>query len=344
MKLTIKHLITMLMILVVCSLAADYYEDVEDIYGNDLLYALRDLISTNTYSSYDGAKVFLFQELDNDNGTVTCVYTGEEYHIDSSYSGQSSPNTEHTYAQSWFEPATSVKKADLHHLFITTMQVNSSRGNLPFGNVASTAASTVYYSYTPLQSYRGYDNWQHMVFQVNPQYRGNTARAILYFYTRYGDSLVQDGVNMLDTMIDWHYEDPPDAAEQSRNDMLHGFQSNRNPFVDHPEFVNRIWNPGAPNDDDLATTVPALRIDKVYPNPFREQVRIALDAKTGDRVSAAIYNLRGERIYTTTLSEGIREFAWDGCDGSGRQMPAGLYFIRLSTSTDTVSGKLLLIK
>ncbi|MCB5253150.1 MAG: endonuclease [Candidatus Cloacimonadaceae bacterium] len=344
MNIKIKTICTLFVLLLAFGAGADYYDGVDDLTGDDLLYALRNLISTNTYSSYSGAKVFLFQELDNVNGQVTCVYTGETYNISSSYSGQSSPNTEHTYAQSWFNPSSSVKKADLHHLFITTMQVNSSRGNLPFGNVASTAASDVYYSHTPLQSYRGYDNWQHTVFQVNPEYRGNTARAILYFYTRYGDSLYQGGVNMLDTMIQWHYSDPPDAAEQSRNDALHGFQYNRNPFVDHPEYVNRIWNPGIANEDDIAQAVPALRVDNVYPNPFRNQVNIALDAKAGASIKAAVYNLRGEKVYQQELGAGKRQLSWDGRDSAGISLPAGVYFIRFKAGDSQAISKVLLIR
>jgi len=339
----IKTLCLGVIMMLSLGLWADYYASVEDLTGEDLLEELGDLISTNTYSSYDGAKVFLFQELDNDDGSVTCVYTGEVYQISDTYSGQTSPNTEHSYAQSWFsDPEYNVKRSDIHHLFITTMNVNSARGNLPFGNVASTAASTVYYSHTPLQSYRGNDNWQRMVFQVNPEYKGNIARAILYFHTRYDDPLVQGGVDMLDTLISWHYADPPDAAEIARNDALYTFQLNRNPFVDRPEFVNRIWNPGVSNDDPVAVNTPALRIDNVYPNPFRDEVRIALDAKSGENLRATIYNLRGEKIISRELGQ-ERGMAWDGKDQEGRKQAAGVYFIRISGARSSTSSKLLLI-
>lgn len=344
MNIRIKTLCTIFILLLVFALGADYYEDVADLTADELLYALRGLISTNTYSNYSGAKVFLFQELDNDDGQVTCIYTGEVYDIDENYSGQTSPNTEHTYPQSWFSAPTSVKKADLHHLFVCTMNVNSARGNLPFGNVASPAASTVYYSHTPLQSYRGYDNWQRMVFQVNPENRGNAARAILYFYTRYNDPLEQGGVNMLDTLIEWHYSDPPNEAEILRNDALQAFQTNRNPFVDHPEYVNRIWRPEISNEDAHSEAVPLLRIDNVYPNPFRHQVNIALDAKAGETVWAAVYNVRGEKVYQKELGTRQRQLSWDGRDSDGRQMPAGVYFIRLNTSDSRASSKVLLIR
>lgn len=45
-------------------------------------------------------------------------------------------------------------------------------------------------------------------------------------------------VNMLKR---WHNEDPVDALEQARNQAAYEFQGNRNPFVDHPEFVEAIW-------------------------------------------------------------------------------------------------------
>lgn len=346
MNITRKILYTLLILLMAFALGADYYDNVEDLTGDELLLALRDLISTNTYSNYSGAKVYLFQELDNDNGQVTCIYTGEVYDIDENYSGQTSPNTEHTYPQSWFEPPTAIRKADLHHLFVCTMPVNSARGNLPFGNVSSLAApnTAVYYDYTPLQSYRGYNNWQNMVFQVNPENRGNAARAILYFHTRYGDGLEQAGVNMVDTLVEWHYSDPPDSCEVFRNDALHGFQSNRNPFVDHPEYVNRIWNPEIGNEDDFAIPVATLRIDNVYPNPFRSLVNIALDAKAGETVKAAVYNIRGEKVFQQELGSGQRHLSWNGRDFSGRQMPAGVYFIRLNTNDSRASSKVLLIR
>ncbi len=338
------YILSALLLILSFGLWADYYAEVEDLQGDDLLYGLRDIISTNTYSSYNGAKVFLFQELDNDDGMVVCVYTGEEYYIDENYSGQTSPNTEHTYAQSWFsDPEYSIKRADIHHLFITTMNVNSARGNLPFGNVASTAASTVYYSHTPLQSYRGNDNWQRMVFQVNPVYQGNIARAILYFHTRYDDPLVQGGVDMLSTLIAWHYADPPDNEERARNDALHAFQNNRNPFVDRPEFVNRVWNPEVSVSDEIANAVPELRIDSVYPNPFRDEVRVSVDAKDSPKLSATIYNLRGEKIRDISGDSAQKSFSWDARDSAGRRLPSGVYFIRIQSQSASATKKLLLL-
>ena len=39
----------------------------------------------------------------------------------------------------------------------------------------------------------------------------------------------------------WHLSDPVDQKERDRNEAVFQFQNNRNPFVDHPEFVEQIW-------------------------------------------------------------------------------------------------------
>ena len=70
----------------------NYYDAVINLTGQQLYTALHSLISTNTYSSYTGAKEFLFQELDNTNGYVTCIYTGQSYYVGYNYTGSNNPN------------------------------------------------------------------------------------------------------------------------------------------------------------------------------------------------------------------------------------------------------------
>ena len=61
----------------------------------------------------------------------------------------------------------------------------------------------------------------------------------------------------LSTLLAWHQADPVDAAEQSRNDLVGWvYQTNRNPFVDHPEWVNLTFAPASTNRP-LLNIVPA---------------------------------------------------------------------------------------
>ena len=48
-------------------------------------------------------------------------------------------------------------------------------------------------------------------------------------------------MGLLSTLLEWHIEDPVSAEEQMRNDVVFGYQGNRNPYVDHPEYVCQIW-------------------------------------------------------------------------------------------------------
>jgi len=48
----------------------------------------------------------------------------------------------------------------------------------------------------------------------------------------------------LGTLLAWHYGDPVSPAERQRNDRVFAdFQRNRNPFIDHPEWVDAVFRP-----------------------------------------------------------------------------------------------------
>ena len=86
--------------------------------------------------------------------------------------------------------------------------------------------------------------------------RGDVARMILYMAVRYeGDDgfadlepneKVNNGSNpymgKLSVLKAWNEADPPSAFEENRNQVIYDtYQHNRNPFIDHPEWVEAIW-------------------------------------------------------------------------------------------------------
>ncbi len=341
-----KTALTLIMLLAAALACAQgtYYDAVIDLSGQQLYSALHSLISTNTNTSYDGSKEFLFQQLDNHTGYVTCIYTGQEFYVGYNYTGSSDPNTEHTYAQSWFSDSeSSRKKADLHHLFPSTMQVNSSRGNYPLFTVANHAAATVYYDYTPWQSYRGLSASGYTVFEPANESKGNIARALLYFNTRYYDSLTQSNVNMIPDLVQWHYADLPDSAEIARNNAIQGFQSNRNPFVDHPEFVGKIWG-GSPVEEDPVIPAAELSLKAAWPNPFRDSTTLAVHSKSAQLTTISVFNSKGQKVraWEQDLPRGNSELSWNGKDERGLPAAPGVYLIQVQASGQSLVAKVLL--
>ena len=66
---------------------------------------------------------------------------------------------------------------------------------------------------------------------------GNASRAFLYMSFQYKIPLQE---SLEDSLRKWHFEDPPDDWEEKRNDGIEAIQGNRNPFIDHPEWVERV--------------------------------------------------------------------------------------------------------
>ena len=110
-----------------------------------------------------------------------------------------------------------------------------------------TGTATTYPSYNGYVSKRGSNSTGQTVFEPADQHKGNLARALLYFNVRYNMTLSQGGVDMLETLLTWHNADPVDAAEQARNTGVYNHQNNRNPFIDHPEYVASIWGGSTAN-------------------------------------------------------------------------------------------------
>lgn len=130
--------------------------------------------------------------------------------------------------------------ADLLHLRPTYQTTNSTRSNIPFGNVTNGTERT-YEGMTYAWTGGGY-------FMPLPSVRGDVARIIMYVWTAYYDEYASRRPQILsvfqsyDTLMQWHIEDQPDEMEGHRNDIAQGtFQKNRNPFVDHPDIAWKIF-------------------------------------------------------------------------------------------------------
>lgn len=84
--------------------------------------------------------------------------------------------------------------------------------------------------------------------------RGESARVILYAATAYyssykfelsnnpNDATSKKTMGTLKTLLEWNKKYAPTKIEMQINNYLSDNGYGRNPFVDHPEYANRIWN------------------------------------------------------------------------------------------------------
>jgi endonuclease I len=221
-----------------------YYLGADGLTGQSLKTFLHDLIDDHTVISYGDLRDALqVSDEDPDNpNNVILLYTGDS--VPSTWDGGVTWNREHVWPRSHgdLEDLGGPAFSDMHHLRPTDPGINSSRGNLDFDEGGSLVNNTD-------DCYRDSDS-----FEPRDEVKGDIARMIFYMAVRYeggpgeldlelNESVNNDGpyMGILSILIQWHFEDLPDEFEMNRNDIIYSYQGNRNPFIDHPEFVELIW-------------------------------------------------------------------------------------------------------
>jgi len=169
-------------------------------------------------------------------------------------------------------------EADLFIVRPTDSKINGNRGNIPYSTVSTTTyqfpTAGAYPGYpmppNPVLDKIGVSNYPGVTassaFEPNDAVKGDIARAYFYILTRYENELsnwvtlngatsistVVDGTtnggiypsfqtNYLKLMNSWNNLDPVDAKEINRNNLIYSQQNNRNPYIDHPEYVALVW-------------------------------------------------------------------------------------------------------
>lgn len=238
---------------------AGYYASVESLTGDRLLKGLAAIIGKHKDLGYDKARDVMFADLDDTTGKdqVQSVYTGAwATGVTSSLTAYNKGfNTEHTWPQS--KGAEGVAKADLHHLYSVDAKSNGIRSNNPFGNVVTVLMLLPDVTHSGQASKLGKDANGTQVFETPDWHRGDVARSLMYFFVRYATAPKEERGGGPLTLVNfeverrilkaWHDQDPVDANERQRNDAIYGLQGNRNPFVDHPEYVDRVGSPFLPH-------------------------------------------------------------------------------------------------
>ncbi|MEI6487379.1 MAG: endonuclease [Bacteroidota bacterium] len=300
------------------------------------LHTLTNTHTIQLYSNYGANMMNHLYQRDTTGNThvATCVYSGENI----VYTGlfdwvTNNMSREHTYCQSWQptvnDPSfTSRPEYNDYHMITPTDQnnVNAIRSNNPLGIVVGTPI------YTWMGCKIGNDANGHKVFEPRDSDKGDAARCMLYqciCYTGTGTNGNTDATyggswslpNYISGAIPygqnqnvlklWNQLDPPDNFEISRNDYVDSLQGNRNPFIDHPEYVCYI------NFDSMIHIAAGCNIGisentvfssiTLAPNPSNGNFMINYVSAQHQQVSIKLFDVVGRMVFNSQekMNEGF---------------------------------------
>ncbi len=227
-----------------------YYKDAQGLTGNTLKSALSGIISTHRKLHYREIWAVLSEAHKDPTNTdnIVLLYSGRSQPVTRNSSNNNSDqdawNREHVWARSHALGRTRNRgpATDAHNLWPTDASINSSRSSKDFDNGGTP-------HHEAPDTFSDGDSWE-----PRDHVKGDVARTMFYMATRYeGDSSEPD-LTLVDTtdtsgtkfgklctLFAWHTQDAISEDERQRNNIIHQVQGNRNPFIDHPEWVMEIW-------------------------------------------------------------------------------------------------------
>jgi endonuclease I len=342
---------------------AGYYASAEGLDGQELRMALHLIIDNHTVKSYDYALIAFYTTDDKPNGKVWDMYSDVpggtppyEYTFGVDAGGSASGegdgyNREHSWPKSWFGDA-SPMYSDLFQLYPTDIYVNGIRSNYPYGEVSSPTYTSQNGCKRGPNTYPGYTG---TVFEPIDAYKGDFARTYFYMTARYytedggwPGSDMTDGCTLLpwaqDMLIEWHLQDPVSEKERERNQVIYGFQGNRNPFIDRPDFVAAMYGLQSGVGDSGRPSLHALQN---MPNPFFAGTTITFELPGESDAAILVYDLQGrlvKEILSERLPAGAHRVIWDGRDASGRPAAGGVYFYSIQTDRGIEARRMVLVR
>nr|WP_321227535.1 endonuclease [uncultured Psychroserpens sp.] len=173
---------------------------------------------------------------------------------------------------------------------------------------------------------------------------GDVARSVLYLEIRYNDLSVLNGYPVipdledypgelgdLETLLEWHRNDPPDDYEMNRNNVVYTWQFNRNPFIDQPDLVEYIWGTqvGQMWDQELSVNEFDQNQISVYPNPTTNSITIK---GLNTQADLQVFSIEGKLL---------KSFDYSGEATVNLNLPSGIYLLTISSEDKQIVKKLV---
>ncbi len=346
--------------------------------STSFLTNLHNLINPHTslfYSNYANTMINLFEARDTANGQkfVECRYSGFRAVYTSPFDWTNNDFArDHTFPHSWMPDAVGGADVlydnpevaaynDQHNLYpVKQTGVNDERSNYPIGEVVTVQN-------TFLLAKSGLDLNGKKVYEPRADHKGNMARAMFYMMTCYNGISYNSGATLWNLrnpisptvsygqdqnlLKKWHYQDPPDAYEISRNDFVDSLQNNRNPFIDSVryacfiDFSNMSYIAYTGGNQPCYTAVGikenvATHFEYVLaPNPTSGEFYLMIDAKVAEKFNLDIMDVTGRNVYNRDVDV---ENGFNNVVVNDIKLKAGIYFVNLHYKNEKITRKLII--
>ncbi|KAJ7979361.1 Extracellular ribonuclease [Quillaja saponaria] len=247
-----------------CDDINNYYAHVKHLKGEALKKKLNSIIAPHRSLSYkevwNALKILDAADVDKPEASLGIVEIYSLRVVSKHLSGKPEGwNREHLWPRS-YGLTDGPSLTDLHNIRPADVNVNASRGNKYYGECKINSTKCL----KPANKEAALDTETDKKTWAPPmQVRGDIARALMYMAVCYGfhqpggsrvlhlsdsPNLENSEMGLLSTLLKWNEMDPPSREEKLRNERIcRIYQYNRNPFVDHPEYVNLIWKQVVPS-------------------------------------------------------------------------------------------------
>ena len=341
------------------NMPVDYYQQANNLSGDDLKEALHQIISNHVVFPYtatttDTWDILQLSDQDPDeNNNIILVYTGrsqDKGYRDGSGNYSQYENGNGTQSNSWnrehvwpkshgFPDDNDNAYTDVHNLKPCDRSVNSSRGTKDFDNGGSQHSEA-------LDCLTDSDSWEPADY-----IKGDIARILFYMVVRYDPGIDHDNnvfdlelvdyttpnnndpiLGKLSSLLEWHVNDPVDDFEINRNDVIFGFQENRNPFIDHPNLVNFLWgeNIGMNWNENLNLTENQPKQPRIYPNPTTGIINFSNNL---ENKIIEVFDFKGQFLQKVLI---------DNSNSLKLNLPSGIYFLRSSDQEGVLNLKIII--
>ena len=345
--------------IVQANIPQDYYQEANGKSSEQLKEALHQIISNHTVfpytsSSTDTWDILQLSDQDPENhDNMILVYTGRSqdkgYRDGSGNYSQyengngtqnNSWNREHVWPKSHgFPDEDDNAYTDVHNLKPSDRSVNSSRGTKDYDYGGSQHSEA-------LDCLTDSDSWEpsnlvkgdiarvlfYMVVRYDPGYdhNNNSFDLELVDYTTPGNN--DPILGKLSSLIQWHLDDPVDDFEINRNEVIFGFQQNRNPFIDHPNLVNFLWgeNVGQNWNESLSYNNSFDNDLTIFPNPTNGILNFTEELQN-EKIE--IFSLTGQKIFDREVTN---------INSIRLNLNSGIYLLKVSNNHRVINSKIII--